>query len=85
MTIKCSNCPIDYGDFKLVDDKWLCRYCYLVPAQDIPYLKEVGIENPADPEGSTAHVRDIKARRWDPVEKRLFYHQAPKSYFFGKG
>jgi hypothetical protein len=47
---------------------------------------EYGHENPSDPQGSTAHVRDIKDRRWHPQEKRTFYYskELGKKYFFKK-
>jgi hypothetical protein len=48
-------------------------------------MKEVGIENPYDKKGSTAHVRDIKNRRYDPKTDKMFYHEGPKRYFFPGG
>ena len=45
------------------------------------YFKEMGVENPRDPEGSTAHVRDIKARRYDTKENKMFYYKGERSYF----
>jgi len=49
------------------------------------YFKEMGVENPYDPKGSTAHVRDIKQRRWDQKEKRMFYYKGETRYSFPKG
>lgn len=48
-----------------------------------PYFKEMGVENPVDAKGSTAHVRDIKNRRYDAKEDRTFQYKPPKKYFFG--
>lgn len=48
-------------------------------------FKEVGVENPYDKKGSTAHVRDIKSRRLDPKTKKMFYYEPPRTYFFPKG
>ena len=42
---------------------------------------EYGHENPDDPKGSTAHVRDIKTRRLDTKTKKMFYYEKPKTYF----
>jgi hypothetical protein len=48
-------------------------------------FKEVGVENPYDKQGSTAHVKDIKKRRLDVKTGKMYYHQEPKTYFFPKG
>lgn len=50
-----------------------------------PYFKEMGAENPIDPKGSTAHVRDIKQRRVDTKTGETFYYTGKKTYFFPKG
>lgn len=69
----------------------LCNKCYDAWQNkgfgDVPYFKEMGTENTGDSKGSTAHVRDIKDRRWNSVEKRMFYHskERPKTYFLPKG
>lgn len=40
-----------------------------------------------DPKGSTAHVREIKDRRYHPKEDRTFHYskELGKTYFFPKG
>lgn len=48
-------------------------------------FKEMGVENPDDPKGSTSHVRDIKMRMIDPESKKVTYYKPPKTYFFPKG
>lgn len=64
---------------------WVCRQHYLAPDDsDTCRLFEYGHENPIDAKGSTAHVRDIKARRIDPKTKTFFYYEKPKTYFFPK-
>lgn len=50
-----------------------------------PYFKEMGVENPVDAKGSTAHVRDIKNRRYDPKTDKTFYYKPRKEYFIPKG
>lgn len=62
-----------------------CLSCFQlqVPVR-FPYFKEMGVENPMDPKGSTAHVRDIKLRRIDPKTKEVFNYEPPKTYFFPK-
>jgi hypothetical protein len=47
-----------------------------------PYFKEMGVENPVDPKGSTAHVRDIKSRRYDEKTDSMYRYHPPKRYFF---
>lgn len=62
---------------------WVCSHCYVSPdPRDTCRPFEFGHENPTDPKGSTAHVRDIKARRIDPKTKKQFYYETPKTYFF---
>lgn len=80
----CPECKKPTATFKLVDEKWLCRSCAGSWEPLGCRLFEYGVENPMDPKGSTAHVRDIKARRLDPKTKKLFYYQPPKTYFFSK-
>lgn len=85
MSKYCTQCGNVAGTLYLDGEAWVCRHCLSDVPGDAPYFKEMGVENPRDPEGSTAHVRDIKARRWDPKEERLFYYTPPKTYFFLKG
>jgi hypothetical protein len=83
MIEKCQECGHVSGSYYLAFGLWLCRNCYGgVPASC--RLHEYGQENPMDPKGSTAHVRDIKARRLDPKTKKMFYYETPKTYFFPK-
>lgn len=63
-------------------DGWGCRHCVSGLNEPTCRLFEYGVENPIDPKGSTAHVRDIKARRINTKTKEMFYYQAPKTYFF---
>lgn len=65
--------------------QWLCRHCFVGNSDTSCRLFEYGHENPDDPKGSTAHVREIKTRRYDFKEKRTFNYEAPKTYFFNKG
>jgi hypothetical protein len=67
-------------------DDWVCHICASGVESSGCRLFEFGHENPSDPRGSTAHVRDIKDRRWHPTEKRQFYYskELGKSYFFPK-
>lgn len=80
----CPECHKPTATFKYVDGRWVCRSCsgWSEPMACRPF--EYGVENPTDPKGSTAHVRDIKARRIDPKTKTLFYYEKPKTYFFKK-
>lgn len=81
----CAKCDHFSATLHYQDDIWVCRPCYVAPGDGLscrPF--EFGHENPADPHGSTAHVRDIKARRLDPKTKTLFYYEKPKTYFFPK-
>ena len=61
----------------------ICKKC-APPEGSECLLFERGVENPMDPKGTTAHVRDIKARRIDPKTKTTFYYQKPKTYFLPK-
>lgn len=67
------------------EGKWICKFCYRGEPSSEPYFKEVGVENPYDKKGSTVHVRDIKNRRLDTKTNKMFYYEAPKTYFFPKG
>lgn len=83
--MKCSICNTNKStEYRYRDGVWKCKHC---SARDVSgiYFKEMGVENPGDPKGSTAHVRDIKARRLDPVTQKMFYYKPPKTYFFPKG
>lgn len=83
----CHSCSNFSASLHYEDGKWVCGLCYRRPESGCR-LFEYGQENPMDPKGSTAHVRDIKDRRWHPKEKRLFYYSKEglgKSYFFPKG
>lgn len=84
--MKCDKCKTEVSSKFLDGDWWVCKRCWIAPEladQCRPF--EYGHENPRDPEGSTAHVRDIKQRRWHPEEKRMFYYTPPKTYSFPKG
>lgn len=83
--IMCESCKQKYGSLFLSGDQWLCKHCYYRSPDSLPYFKEVGVENPYDKQGSTAHVRDIKNRRLDTKTNKMFYHEPPKTYFFPKG
>lgn len=85
--MQCDRCQKECGRLHYVSaDTWVCRSCYTPPApMDTCRLHEYGQENPSDPQGSTAHVREIKSRRWDPVEKRTFNWTGERAYFFPKG
>lgn len=63
-----------------------CEACFRKNAP-VPYchFKEMGVENPGDPQGSTAHVRDIKARRVDVKTGKMYYDRGQRSYSFPKG
>jgi len=81
----CSQCKKDAMTLHYQDGDWVCRHCYMAPpASDTCRLFEFGVENTMDAKGSTAHVRDIKARRIDPKTKQMFYYEKPKTYFFPK-
>jgi len=81
----CSTCGDLAGTLYMDGELWLCRHCVNRLPPLAPYFKEMGTANPSDPGGSTAHVQDIRKRRWHPTEKRLFYYEPPKAYFFPKG
>lgn len=49
------------------------------------HFKEMGVENPLDPKGSTAHVREIKSRMHDFKTGKVYNYEPPKTYFFPKG
>ena len=82
----CFSCGKAAGSLYLEDRSWVCRHCRGREDGELAYLKVMGSENPMDPKGSTAHVKDIKDRRWHPTENRMFYHskEKPKSYYFPK-
>lgn len=84
MTKTCDSCGNLAGSLYLDGTQWICKHCYHWPERGT-YFKEVGVENPFDKKGSTAHVRDIKARRLDPKTKKLFYYKPAKVYFFPGG
>lgn len=85
--LACDQCKEEVGALHYAGHSlWLCRHCFAPPDPMItsrPFEK--GHENPLDKGGTTAHVRDIKARRWDPQEKRMFYYKGERSFFFPKG
>lgn len=81
----CSSCQKPSSTFRFIGDSWVCGFC--APSLESGCrLFEFGHENPSDAKGSTAHVRDIKDRRWHPQEKRLFYYskELGRKYFFPK-
>jgi hypothetical protein len=82
----CPRCGKPAGSLFFDDGDFACRHCVSVgnPWGCLPF--EFGRENPQDAKGSTAHVRDIKDRRWHPQEKRQFYYskELGKTYFFPK-
>lgn len=80
----CPKCDKPAATLKLDGGVWVCRVCAGHGESLGCRLFEYGVENPMDSKGSTAHVRDIKARRIDPKTKTQFYYQAPKTYFFSK-
>lgn len=80
----CEKCEKPASSLYLEEMKWVCKHCRSFDEPSL-YFKEVGVENPYDKKGSTAHVRDIKNRRLDTKTNRMFYYEAPKSYFFPKG
>lgn len=80
----CGKCKKHSSSYRLVEGIWLCRHCRQVVEGGF-YFKEMGVENPADPKGSTAHVRDIKARRFDVKTKETYYNKSRTAYFFPKG
>lgn len=83
--MKCETCGHYATKLHYQVGTWVCRHCYNAPALvDTCLPFEMGRENPVDPKGSTAHVRDIKARRIDPKTKTQFYYEKPRTYFFPK-
>lgn len=80
----CDLCSKPASSLHLEGELWICKHCQ-IPPHDQFYIREVGVENPLDPKGSTAHIRDIKSRRYHPQEKRMFRYAPPKTYFFPKG
>jgi len=87
MITDCETCNENHGTLYYEAGKWFCKYHRYSEESPLPYFKEMGAANPKDPKGSTAHVMDIKDRRWHPEEKRMFYYskERPKTYFFPKG
>lgn len=86
---KCPMCEKYTGTFHLNDEHvFVCADCMDDHGDSGCRPFEYGHENPEDPKGSTAHVRDIKDRRWHPQEKRMFYKSKEmpgRTYFFSKG
>lgn len=80
----CPLCRKPASSIHLVGDLRGCRHCVSGLNDPSCLLFEYGVENPIDSKGSTAHVRDIKARRIDPKTKTQFYYEKPKAYFFPK-
>lgn len=80
----CAKCKKFAASLFYDGDGWYCRHCISGNHDSRCRLFEYGVENPIDPKGSTAHVRDIKARRIDPKTKTMFYYEGPKTYFFPK-
>lgn len=80
----CPRCGKPAASFHYDDGDWLCRYCLGNTRPWSCLAFEYGRENAMDSHGSTAHVRDIKARRLDPKTKTMFYYETPKKYFFSK-
>lgn len=82
----CPRCHKPSSSVYLVGNDWVCSHCVSGFHNSGCRLFEFGVENPVDAKGSTAHVRDIKDRRWHPKEKRLFYYskELGKTYFFPK-
>ncbi len=83
---KCKRCKKYAPSLHYEQGHWVCRHCRQVGDSMSCRLFEFGHENPLDTKGSTAHVRDIKDRRYHPQEKRLFYYskELGKTYFFPK-
>lgn len=80
----CSKCKKFAASLFFNGGDWFCRHCVSGINPTGCRLFEYGVENPVDPKGSTAHVRDIKARRIDPKTKAVFNYEKPKTYFFPK-
>lgn len=86
MTIQdCAECGQAAGTlhYQHANHLFVCRHCYdRPPDADTCRAFEYGHENPIDPKGSTAHVRDIKLRRIDPKTKEVFNYKSPSKYFY---
>ena len=82
----CPECRKPAATLRFVGGRWSCRHCVSSDVTVGCRLFEFGKENPIDPKGSTAHVRDIRDRRWHPQEKRMFYYsrELGKTYFLPK-
>jgi predicted amidophosphoribosyltransferase len=82
----CPSCNKPSSSLIYSDGDWFCRHCVSSGDSVSCRLFEFGHENPIDAKGSTAHVRDIRDRRWHPQEKRMFYYskELGKTYFFPK-
>ena len=79
----CAKCHSIASSLFYQDGQWVCNGCYQVPPMtETCRMFEYGHENPQDPKGSTAHVREIKTRRIDPKTKTVFNYSPPKSYFY---
>lgn len=81
----CPKCSKPAMTLRYVDGIFVCAHCVGRHSDLGCRTFEYGHENPLDPKGSTAHVRDIKARRYDFKEKRTFNYEPPKTYFFPRG
>src|ERR1017187_8776250 len=79
----CPDCKKPSSSLFYMGDGWRCRHCLSRTDDNSCRLFEYGHENKMDAKGSTAHVRDIKDRRWHPQEKRMFYYskELGKTYF----
>lgn len=75
----CVECGEDSGRYMMCEP---CNKAWIREGGDVPYFKEMGVENPSDKKGSTAHVRDIKSRRVNPQTGEIFRYQGEKKYFF---
>jgi hypothetical protein len=78
----CAICEKPSSSYLVIDGQLICRWCAPAPEAGCR-LFEYGHENPMDPKGSTAHVRDIKARRYDNESKKVYYEKPSRTYFFG--
>jgi hypothetical protein len=79
---KCKRCLKYAVSLHYENGDWVCRHCRGTAQYSSCRLFEYGVENPVDPKGSTAHVRDIKKRRIDPKTKTVFNYEPPKTYFY---
>jgi len=80
----CSSCKKPATSLFFEGESWICKHCYRSGGSDVPYFKETG-ENPFNPQASKVHLNDVRQRRLDPKTNKMFYYQAPKTYFFPKG